>query len=59
MEASKKFYTTEEVAQRYGVKRLTVWEWIRNGKLTAMRTGKEYRMTEDDLVQFEARCRLS
>lgn len=59
MEASKKFYTTEEVAERYGVKRLTVWGWIRKGKLTAMRTGKEYRMTEDDLIRFENSCRVN
>lgn len=46
-------FTCEEVAERYKVKVITVWEWIRQKKLGAIKLGKEYRITEDDLVAFE------
>lgn len=35
----------DEVAERYGVKVKTVWEWIRTGKLEAFSTGKIYRVS--------------
>ena len=46
-------YTCEEVAQRYSVKVITVWDWIRKKKLNAIKLGREYRVSEDDLIQFE------
>lgn len=46
-------FTCEEVAERYKVKVITVWEWIRQKKLGAIKLGREYRITEDDLVAFE------
>lgn len=33
-------YTCEQVAQRYGVKTLTVWDWIRKKKLPAIKLVK-------------------
>lgn len=52
-----KMYNCGEVAERYGVKIITVWEWIRKKKLPAIRIGKEYRISEDDLKSFEESCR--
>ena len=46
-------FTCEAVAESYKVKVLTVWEWIRQKKLGAIKLGREYRITEDDLVAFE------
>lgn len=46
-------YTCEQVADRYGVKVITVWDWIRKKKLNAIKLGREYRVTEEDLIQFE------
>ena len=46
-------YTCEQVAERYGVKTLTVWDWIRNKKLAAIKIGKSYRVTDADLTAFE------
>lgn len=46
-------YTCEEVAKRYGVKVITVWDWIRKKKLAAIKLGKEYRISDDDLKAFE------
>ena len=36
------FYSCEQVAERYGVKVATVWEWIRSKKLPAIKIGKQY-----------------
>ena len=46
-------YTCEEVAERYGVKLITVWDWIRKKKLPAIRTGKSYRIRPEDIETFE------
>ena len=46
-------YTCEEVAQRYGVKLITVWDWIRKKKLAAIKTGKNYAIRPEDLQAFE------
>ena len=40
-----KMYTCEEVAERYSVKVIK--------KLNAIKLGREYRVSEDDLIQFE------
>lgn len=51
-------YTCEQVAQRYGVKTLTVWDWIRKKKLPAIKLGRDYRIRQEDLDAFE-RARLT
>lgn len=48
-----KMYTCEEIAERYGVKTITVWDWIRKKKLPAIKLGKGYRISEDDVKAFE------
>ncbi len=48
-----KFYTCEEVAEMYLVKITTVWEWIKRGKLRAVKIGKQYRIPKDALDEFE------
>lgn len=47
------YYTCAEVADRYGVQIITVWDWIRKGKLSAIRLGRDYRISEADLQAFE------
>lgn len=49
------FYSCEQVANRYGVKVTTVWEWIKAQKLPAVKIGKSYRIKEADLDAFEQR----
>lgn len=49
-----KYYSCDEVAEMYGVKRFTILEWIRNGKLTAVRAGKNYRIRPEDIAAFDA-----
>ena len=48
-----KTYSCAEVAERYGVKTLTVWDWIRKKKLPAIKTGKSYRVSDEQLEKFE------
>ena len=48
--------TCKQVADYYGVKVITVWDWIRKKKLPAIKIGKEYRIRMDDLAEFE-KCR--
>lgn len=49
-----KLYTCAEIAERYGVQIITVWDWIRKKKLGAIKLGRDYRISEDDIKAFEA-----
>ena len=40
-------YTCKDVAERYGVQIITVWE------LGAIKIGKEYRVSAEDIKAFE------
>lgn len=48
-----KYLTCDDVAERYGVKKITVWSWIREKKLNAIQTGKNYSIRPEDLKEFE------
>lgn len=51
----ERLYTCHDVAEHYGVKIRTVWDWVRSGKLPAFRLSgeKTYRFKEEDLKHFE------
>jgi len=51
------FYSIEEVAKMYKVAYLTVYRWIRAGRLTAIKAGKQYRISQIDLKKFTEGCR--
>lgn len=52
-----KMYSCVEVADRYGVTLVTVWNWIKKKKLAAMKIGREYKISESDIAAFEESCR--
>ena len=54
-----KMYTCADVAERYGVKIITVWDWIRKKKLSAIKIGRDYRISEEDLKNFEENRRTT
>jgi len=48
-------YTPEEVAERLKVKRRAVYQWLISGRLTGMKVGQGWRITEEDLMVFMKR----
>lgn len=54
-----KMYSCAEVAERYGVKVITVWGWIRKKKLPAMKIGRDYKISDNDILKFEESCRTA
>lgn len=46
-------YICDEIAQRYGVKLITVYDWIRKKKMPAIKVGKSYRVRPEDIKEFE------
>ena len=48
-----KLYTCEEISEYYRVPLNTVWFWIRNKKISAIKVGREYRISEDAIKEFE------
>ena len=47
------YSTPAQVAERFKVNVKTVWKWIRDGKLNALDTGGNYRVSDDDIKHFE------
>lgn len=51
------YYSIEEVSRMLKVAYLTVYRWVRAGKLVAYKAGKQYRVTKSDLKSFMAKVR--
>jgi excisionase family DNA binding protein len=49
---TKQLYSTEEVAEQLGLHVRTVRGYVRDGRLQAVRVGKQYRITREDLEAF-------
>lgn len=47
-----KFYTTDEVAVVCRVTKETIREWIKAEKLPAVKKGRSYLISEDDLKTY-------
>ena len=47
-----KYYTIQEIADILKVNYMTVYRWIRAGKLEAYQLQKQYRIIEADLKKF-------
>ena len=48
----EQYLTCDDIAEMYKVKRITVWQWIREKKLNAVRTGRDYRIRQQDVEEF-------
>ena len=44
-----KYYKISEVAEKLGLSKLTIWYWIRKGKIKAVRPNKVYLIPESEL----------
>ena len=47
-----KYYTPQEIAKMLKVAYMTVYRWIRSGKLVAYQVQKQYRIKESDFRKF-------
>lgn len=48
----EEYYSIEEVAKTLKVAYLTVYRWIRAKKLIALKAGKQYRISKQELDRF-------
>lgn len=46
------FLTIAEVADRMRVSKMTVYRFVHGGELPAVRVGRSFRVTEEDLNEF-------
>ena len=47
-----KFHTVAEVAATMRVSKMTVYRLVHNGDLPAVRVGRSFRVTEDDVNEY-------
>jgi len=55
-EQKKEFYLVEELAEKLRVSNMTIYRYIKAGKLAAFKIGKEYRITEKSFNNFLEKC---
>jgi excisionase family DNA binding protein len=48
----EEYYSIEEVAEMLKVAYLTVYRWIKSGKLQAVKAGKQYRISKTSLDKY-------
>ena len=51
-EQKREFYLVEELAEKLRVSNMTVYRYIKAGKLAAFKIGKEYRITQAEYDKF-------
>jgi len=52
MNKIKRFFTPSEVAKDLQLNLLTIYKYIRNKELLAIKFGRNYRITKEDLDKF-------
>jgi putative molybdopterin biosynthesis protein len=48
----EKMYTVQEIAKHFRISRQSVYDWIKDGKLRAIRIGERVRVPESALREF-------
>lgn len=48
----EEFFSPKEIAEKFKVKTRTIYLWIREGKLKAVRLGNLIRVSKSDLEEF-------
>jgi putative resolvase len=46
------FYLVEELAEKLRVNKMTIYRWIKAGKIKALKIGKEFRIARMDFEQL-------
>jgi len=52
MKEQREFYTTEEIKELLQISSMTVYRYIKAGKIKAYKFGKEFRVKNKDLKTF-------
>ncbi len=52
MTQEKEFYKAEELAKRLDMNIMTIYRYIKSGKLRAYKFGKEFRIKKRDYANF-------
>jgi excisionase family DNA binding protein len=52
MKLEERLFTPQEVAERLGMSKYTITEWIKAGRLKGVKIGKYWRVKERDLQAF-------
>ena len=50
------FYLVSELGNRLRVSDMTIYRYIKAGKISAYKIGKEYRITEQEFNKFLDKC---
>lgn len=48
----EKFYTTEEAMQMLRIEKITLYGWLRKGKIAAVRPGKRWLIPESEIQRI-------
>lgn len=56
---SPRFLTVAEVAEMCRVSRMTVYRWVHNGDLPAVRFGKSFRVPQEAAAAFVERAAIA
>ena len=57
MNKHKEFYLVEELAERLRVSTMTIYRYIKAGRLRAFKIGKEFRIGEKEFNDFMNKAR--
>jgi len=52
MQKDKEFYRAEDLAEKLDVNIMTIYRYIKAGKLKAYKIGKEFRIDKDEFERF-------
>lgn len=56
---TSRFLSIEQVAKRLQMSKMTIYRYIKAGKIEAYKIGKEYRIKESDLGKFLEESKIS
>ena len=51
-EKQQEFYLVEELAERLRVSKMTIYRYIKSGKVNAHKIGKEFRIGKEEFNKF-------
>ena len=52
MDKQKEFYLVEELAKKLRLSEMTIYRYIKAGKVKAYKTGKEFRIEKSEFNKF-------